>query len=200
MNTLDTSSLDADPLRQFRAWFAEAEAAGIDAPESVALATSTADGRPSLRMVLLKRADEDGFAFYTNLESRKAAELAANPRAALLAYWQRLGRQVRIEGRVEPDSRDASVAYFAMRSVESRLAAWASPQSRQLANRAELEQRVEEARARFPDGEVPLPEHWGGFRLVSENYEFWQQGADRLHDRVRYLRDGAAWRRERLAP
>lgn len=202
MNILDTSSLDADPLRQFRAWFAEAEAeaAGIGAPESVALATATADGRPSLRMVLLKRADEDGFVFYTNLGSRKATELAANPHAALLAYWQPLGRQVRIEGSVEPSSRDAAAAYFATRSVESRLAAWASPQSRPLADRTELEQKVEEARSRFPGDEVPLPDHWGGFRLVPESYEFWQRGADRLHDRVRYLREGAAWRRERLAP
>jgi len=202
MNILDTSSLDADPLRQFRAWFAEAEAeaAGIGAPESVALATATADGRPSLRMVLLKCADEDGFVFYTNLGSRKATELAANPHAALLAYWQPLGRQVRIEGSVEPSSRDAAAAYFATRSVESRLAAWASPQSRPLANRTELEQKVEEARSRFPGDEVPLPDHWGGFRLVPESYEFWQRGADRLHDRVRYLREGAAWRRERLAP
>ncbi len=202
MNILDTSSLDADPLRQFRAWFAEAEAeaAGIGAPESVALATATADGRPSLRMVLLKCADEDGFVFYTNLGSRKATELAANPHAALLAYWQPLGRQVRIEGSVEPSSRDAAAAYFATRSVESRLAAWASPQSRPLADRTELEQKVEEARSRFPGDEVPLPDHWGGFRLVPESYEFWQRGADRLHDRVRYLREGAAWRRERLAP
>ena len=202
MNILDTSSLDADPLRQFRAWFAEAEAeaAGIGAPESVALATATADGRPSLRMVLLKCADEDGFVFYTNLGSRKATELAANPHAALLAYWQPLGRQVRIEGSVEPSSRDAAAAYFATRSVESRLAAWASPQSRPLANRTELEQKVEEARSRFPGDEVPLPDHWGGFRLVPESYEFWQRGADRLHDRVHYLREGAAWRRERLAP
>lgn len=200
MNTLDASTVDGDPLRQFRAWFAEAEAAGIVAPESVALATASTDGRPSLRMVLLKRADEDGFAFFTNLGSRKASELAANPRAALLAYWQSLGRQVRIEGPVEATSREAAAAYFATRSVGSRLAAWASPQSRPLANRTDLEQKVEEARARFPDGEVPLPSHWGGFRLVPESYEFWQQGTDRLHDRVRYLRDGAAWRRERLAP
>jgi pyridoxamine 5'-phosphate oxidase len=204
MNTLDSSLdpglLDRDPLRQFQAWFAEAKAAGIVAPESVALATATADGAPSVRMVLLKHVDEDGFGFYTNLESRKAAELAANPRAALLSYWQSLGRQVRIEGRVEPAAREAAAAYFETRPFESRLAAWASPQSRPVADRAELERLVEEARARYSDGEVPLPAHWGGFLLVPVSYEFWQHGADRLHDRFRYLRDGAGWRRERLAP
>ncbi len=200
MNTLDARSLDVDPLRQFRAWFAEAEAVGIAAPESVALATAAADGRPSVRMVLLKHADKEGFGFYTNLESRKASELAANPRAALLAYWQSLGRQVRIEGPVEPASREATTKYFATRPLGSRLAAWASPQSRPVADRAELERLVEEVRTRFPGDEVPLPDHWGGFRLVPEAYEFWQHGADRLHDRVQYVRDGEGWRRRRLAP
>ncbi len=200
MHTPDTTALDPDPLRQFRAWFAEAETAGIEAPESIALATATKDGRPSLRMVLLKHADESGFGFYTNLESRKALELAANPVAALLAYWQALGRQVRIEGTVEPASREASAAYFATRSPGSRLAAWASPQSRPIPDRGELQRLVEDARRRFPDGDVPLPAHWGGYRLVPDTYEFWQQGADRLHDRIRYNREDAGWRRERLAP
>jgi len=193
-------TLDADPMRQFRAWFAEAESSGIVGPEALALATASADGRPSLRMVLLKHADEDGFGFYTNLESRKADELAANPHAALLAYWQSLGRQVRIEGPVVPVSREAAATYFASRPLGSRLAAWASPQSRPISDRAALERLVEEARERFPDGEVPLPEKWGGYRLVPETYEFWQQGADRLHDRVSYDRDGPGWRRIRLAP
>ena len=200
MNTLDSMTLDPDPLRQFQAWFAEAAAAGIPAPESMALATATADGRPAVRMVLLKHAGEDGFGFYTNLESRKAEELAANPRAALLAYWQGLGRQVRIEGPVESVPHQAAVTYFASRPRESRLAAWASPQSRPIADRAELERLVEEAQTRFADADVPLPEHWGGYRLRPDVYEFWQHGDDRLHDRVRYLRDGAGWRRERLAP
>ena len=193
-------SHDPDPLRQFQAWFAEAEATGVVAPESIALATATADGRPAVRMVLLKHADENGFGFYTNLESRKAQELAANPHAALLAYWQDLGRQVRIEGPVEPASRETAAAYFESRPRRSRLAAWASPQSRPISDRAELERLVEEARTRFADAEVPLPEHWGGYVLQPESYEFWQHGDDRLHDRVRYIRDVAGWRQERLAP
>ena len=200
MNILHTAELDPDPLLQFRAWFAEAEAAQILAPESAALATATPDGRPSVRMVLLKHADEDGFGFYTNLESRKASELAANPRGALLSYWQSLGRQVRIVGPVVAASREATHAYFASRPLGSRLAAWVSPQSRPVSGRRELERLVEEARARFLQGDVPLPDHWGGFRLVPESYEFWQHGTDRLHDRIQYVRDGSGWRRERLAP
>ena len=200
MNTLDAMELDPDPLVVFRAWFAEATAAGIAAPESVALATATVHGRPAVRMVLLKHADEDGFGFYSNLESRKAEELAANPRAALLGYWQPLGRQVRIEGPVEPAAREVAAAYFETRPRESRLAAWASPQSRPISDRAELERLVEAARERFAGTVVPLPEHWGGYRLRPEAYEFWQHGDDRLHDRVRYVRDGTGWRRERLAP
>ena len=200
MNTLDATTLDPDPLRQFRAWFAEATATGVVAPESTALATATADGRPSVRMVLLKHVDEDGFDFYTNLESRKADELASNPQAALLLYWQALGRQVRVEGTIEPVPQELAAAYFETRPRPSRLAAWASPQSRPIADREELERLVEEARNRFAGAEVPLPEHWGGFRLRPEAYEFWQHGDDRLHDRVRYVRDGNGWQRQRLAP
>ena len=166
----------------------------------MALATATPDGRPSARMVLLKEADERGFAFFTNRESRKGGELAANPRAALLLHWWPLGRQVRVEGRVEPISDEESAAYFGTRPLPSRLAAWASPQSRPLADRAELERLYAEAAARFPGDEVPLPPHWGGYRVVPDAYEFWQHGDDRLHDRIRYERDGNAWKRERLAP
>jgi pyridoxamine 5'-phosphate oxidase len=151
-------------------------------------------------MVLLKRADEHGFAFHTNLESRKGRELADNPAAALLFYWASPGRQVRVEGRAERVSVEESEAYFRTRSYESRLAAWASPQSRLLPDRAELDRLYHAAQERFSGEEVPLPPHWGGFRIVPEAYEFWQHQEHRLHDRVRYIRDGTAWRRERLAP
>lgn len=197
---MDERELDADPLQQFERWFAEALEAGVEAPEGMALATATGDGAPSVRMVLLKAADERGFAFHTSYASRKGAELAANPRAALLFYWQPPGRQVRVEGRVERLGAAESEAYFRTRPPESRIAAWASPQSRPLADRAELERLYAEAAKRFADGEVPLPPHWGGFRLVPEAYEFWQRGENRLHDRVRYERAGAGWTRGRLAP
>ena len=192
--------LDPDPLKQFDRWFADARDAGLAAPEAMALATATPDGLPSVRMVLLKGAREQGFDFYTHYASRKGDELEANPHAALLFHWQPLGRQVRIEGGVARIGAEESEAYFATRPLESRLAAWASPQSRPLANRGELERLYADAKARFPGAEVPRPPHWGGFRLQPETYEFWQHGDDRLHDRVRYTRDAAAWRRERLAP
>jgi pyridoxamine 5'-phosphate oxidase len=192
-------TLDPDPLAQFRAWLAEAREA-VPQHDAVVLATATPDGRPSARMVLLKRADEHGFAFHTNLESRKGAELSANPQAALLFHWQPLGRQVRVEGAVRAAPVPESEEYFRTRPLESRLAAWASPQSRPLADRAELERLYAEAASRFPGDDVPLPSHWGGLRLVPEAYEFWQHGEHRLHDRVRYERDGSGWRRQRLAP
>ena len=203
MNTfysIDALTLDSDPLAQFQRWFEEAGAAGVPVPESMALATSTPDGRPSARMVLLKQADERGFGFHTNYESRKGLELVENPRAALLFHWQLLGRQVRVEGVVERVSVDESESYFRTRPLGSRVAAWASPQSRPIADRAELERLYEEARARFAGEDVPLPPHWGGLRLVPNAYEFWQHGDDRLHDRISYVPDGIGWRRERLAP
>ena len=197
---MDERDLDRDPLRQFEHWFAEAREAGLAAPEAMTLATATADGRPSARMVLLKAADERGFGFHTNYESRKGTELAANPHAALLFWWQPLGRQVRVEGLVARVPAPESEAYFRTRPLASRITAWASPQSRPLAGRAELDRLYAEAGARFPGENVPLPPHWGGLRLVPEAYEFWEHGDDRLHDRVRYERDGDGWRRERLAP
>ena len=197
---MEERDLDPEPLRQFERWFAEARAAGVAAPEAMALATATAGGLPSVRMVLLKGADERGFDFYTNYESRKARELEANPQAALLFHWRRLGRQVRIEGQVARIPDGESEAYFRTRPLESRLAAWASPQSRPLASRDELDGLYAEAVARFPGDEVPLPPQWGGFRLQPDSYEFWQHGDDRLHDRVRYEREDGVWRRERLAP
>ena len=197
---MDERDLDRDPLRQFQTWFGEAAEAGVEVPEAMALATATPDGRPSARMVLLKAADERGFAFHTNYESRKGEELAANPRAALLFHWRPAGRQVRVEGPVERVPAEESEAYFRTRPTGSRLAAWASPQSRPLPARAELDRLYEDAAARFPGEEVPLPPYWGGFRLVPEAYEFWQHRENRLHDRVRYERDAAGWKRLRLAP
>lgn len=196
---MDERDLDPDPLRQFERWFAEANGAGLEVPEAMALATATPAGRPSARMVLLKGADERGFAFFTSYESRKGREVADNPHAALLFHWQPLGRQVRVEGRVERMPAEESEAYFRTRPLGSRLAAWASPQSRPLADRAELERLYAEARDRFGE-HVPLPRHWGGFRLVPDAYEFWQHGDDRLHDRSRYELDAAGWSRVRLAP
>jgi pyridoxamine 5'-phosphate oxidase len=197
---MDARDLDSDPLKQFERWFAEARGEGLAAPEGMALATATPDGRPSVRMVLLKDAGEQGFDFFTHYDSRKGGELAANPHAALLFHWQPLGRQVRVEGPVARIATEESEAYFVTRPLESRLAAWASPQSRPLESRDDLERRFAEAKERFPGTEVPRPPHWGGYRLEPDAYEFWQHGDDRLHDRVRYTRDGAAWRRERLAP
>jgi pyridoxamine 5'-phosphate oxidase len=187
--------VDADPLRQFARWRDEAgEELG-----PVALATATADGVPSVRMVLLKGADERGLTFFTNYDSRKGAELAANPRAALLAYWPGLGRQVRVEGPVTRLDPGESDAYFATRPAGSRLSAAASPQSAVIPDRAELERRVADLRGRHGD-DPPRPESWGGYLLAPATWEFWQHRDDRLHDRLRYRRDGTAWLVERLAP
>ena len=196
---MEERDLEPDPLHQFERWFAEARDSGLAVPEAMALATATGEGRPSVRMVLLKGAEERGFAFHTNYESRKGVELTANPHAALLFHWQPLGRQVRVEGRVERVAAEESEAYFRTRPVGSRLAAWASPQSRPLTARAELERLYAEARERFGE-EVPLPPTWGGFPLLPEAYEVWEHGDDRLHDRVRYERDGEGWSTTRLAP
>jgi pyridoxamine 5'-phosphate oxidase len=196
---MDLPDLDPDPLRQFERWFSAAREAGLPVPEAMTLATATAAGRPSARMVLLKSADEAGFSFHTNYESRKGRELGENPQAALLFHWQPLGRQVRVEGQVERMGADESESYFRTRPLGSRLAAWASPQSRPLDDRAELERLYAAAADRHGD-DVPLPPHWGGYRLRPDAYEFWEHGDDRLHDRVRYERDAAGWSRTRLAP
>jgi len=197
---LHRADVDPDPLNQFRRWFEEAGSAGVRAPEAMALATATAGGAPSVRMVLLKSADEHGFSFYTGYASRKAADLDTNPRAALLFYWDSLGRQVRIEGTVERVSHDESDAYFATRPRRSQLAAAASRQSSVLANREELDERVAELEREYEGREVQRPEHWGGYRLVPDTYEFWQHRDDRLHDRLRYRRGDGGWTIERLAP
>ena len=197
---LAEADVDPDPVVQFGRWFEQAEQAGLLEPHAMTLATATPDGRPSARMVLLRGFDERGFCFYTNYESRKGAELAANPRAALVFWWDKLERQVRIEGPIERTSRAQSEAYFAARPPGSRLSAAASPQSRVIEDRAALERRVAELATTVPDGRLPLPEFWGGYRLVPEVVELWQGRPDRLHDRLRYRRVGDAWTIERLAP
>jgi pyridoxamine 5'-phosphate oxidase len=192
---------DPDPLLQFERWFEEARGAGLLEPNAMALATADARGRPSLRMVLLKGFGPQGFVFYTNQESRKAGELAANPRAALLFWWDRLHRQVRLEGRVEEGDPEAADAYFATRPYGSRIGAWASPQSRVVPSRAELEASERHYRQLYPEeASVPRPPHWVGYRLVPALVEFWQGRPSRLHDRLQYTRAEDGWTRERLAP
>lgn len=198
---LREADVDPDPLRQFTAWFADAEASGMPQPEAAAVATATPDGAPSVRMVLVKQTDERGFVFFSNYESRKGPELAANPRAALLFHWPVLGRQVRIEGPVQRTSLDESSAYAHSRLRGSQLSALASHQSRPVAGRESLEQRVAELTELHAGAEVPLPDAWGGYRLTPVSYEFWQHRADRLHDRLRYASAaGGRWEMTRLAP
>ncbi len=198
---LREQDVDRDPLRQFDAWFADAVAAGVREPQAMAIATASSDGAPSVRMVLLKGRDERGFVFYTNYDSRKGSELGANPRAALLFHWDPLGRQVRIEGPVQPVSEQESASYIRSRARGSQLSALASPQSQVIESRDELEQRVARLAEQHADGDLPLPETWGGLRLTPTSYEFWQHREDRLHDRLLYTPDGAGgWGIERLAP
>jgi pyridoxamine 5'-phosphate oxidase len=197
---LREEDLDADPNRQFSAWFAAAEAVAIRMPEAAALATASPDGEPSVRMVLVKGFADGSFRFYSNYASRKGRELAANPRGALLFHWDALGRQVRIEGPVERIDAQESARYASSRARRSQLSALASPQSEVIESRAELERRVAELERLHGDGDVPLPVSWGGYRLVARTFEFWQQRSDRLHDRLRYRRADGAWLIERLAP
>jgi pyridoxamine 5'-phosphate oxidase len=197
---LREQDVDPDPLRQFASWFDAAREAGVRAPEAVILATASSRGAPSARMVLLKQYDERGFVIFTNYESRKARDLAENPRAALLFYWDPLGRQVRIEGPAERVSAEESAAYVRTRPRGSQLSALASPQSRPIASREGLEARVAELAAEYEGKELPLPEAWGGFRVTPESFEFWQHREDRLHDRLVYTRRRGAWVVERLAP
>ena len=190
----------ADPLEQFARWFDEARNAPILEPNGMTLATVDAGGQPSARTVLLKAIDRRGLTFYTNLESRKARELAANSKAALLLWWPPQGRQVRFEGEIEPVDEAEADAYFATRPRGSQIGAWASAQSEVVADRAALDAAEQKIAARFADGAVPRPPFWGGYRLVPARVEFWQGRINRLHDRLRYTRRGATWDLERLAP
>jgi pyridoxamine 5'-phosphate oxidase len=189
-----------DPLAIFDKWFAEARASELSDPEAMALATVNEAGRPSLRMVLLKGHGPDGFVFYTNEESAKGRELAQNPNAALLFHWKSLRRQVRLEGAVARVSSAEADAYFATRARDSQLGAWASDQSRPLANRSTFEARFEEMKRRFEGCDVPRPPYWGGYRLVPDRIEFWTDREHRLHERRLFVRDGDSWTEGLLYP
>lgn len=192
--------MTSDPIARFANWLAEAEQSELNDPNAVALATVDAGGRPSMRIVLLKGLDADGFVFYTNQQSRKADDLRVNSSAALLFHWKSLRRQVRVEGSVAGVTDSESDAYFATRGRMSRLGAWASEQSRPLGSRDELESRLAEVTARFDGADVPRPPHWAGYRVAPERIEFWSDGAHRLHDRELFVRQGDGWHTSRLYP
>jgi pyridoxamine 5'-phosphate oxidase len=198
---VDAGDLLDDPLAQFERWMQEAIDAGVHLPNAMTVATVGQDGRPSARITLLKGVDEEGFVFFSNYDSRKGGQLQGNSNAAFVFYWGDLGRQVRVEGQVERVSESESADYFATRSRGSQLGAWASPQSQVIADRAELEALVASVEERFAGDDIPLPPHWGGFRLRPTMVEFWVGRRSRLHDRIRYTkRQGGEWLRERLAP
>jgi pyridoxamine 5'-phosphate oxidase len=197
--SLTERDVDPDPILQFEKWFEEALHAGLIEPNAMTLATSTRDGHPSARVVLLKGADANGFVFFTDYRSRKGAELDANPHVSLCFWWDALQRQVRISGTAVRVSREETAAYFHTRPHGSRVGAWASQQSATLASREMLEKEVERLERAYPD-DVPLPPHWGGYRVTPDFIEFWQGRPSRLHDRIVYTRDGSAWKIGRLSP
>jgi pyridoxamine 5'-phosphate oxidase len=196
---VDERTVESEPLDQFAHWYARAGQM-VDAPEAMALATADVDGRPSVRMVLLKSWGPGGFAFFTNYDGRKSHDLEANPEAALLFYWEALGRQIRIEGSVTRTTDAESDAYYATRDVASRIGAYASHQSRPIGSRGEFDAKVAAWSAAFVDDDVPRPAWWGGWRVTPRAYEFWQQGTNRLHDRVRYESVDGGWTVQRLQP
>lgn len=198
---LSETGVDLDPIKQFGRWLADAVGAGLKLPNAMTLATATADAEPSARVVLLKDFDDSGFVFYTNYDSRKGRELAANPRAALCFYWTELDRQVRITGSVTKTTREESESYFHTRPLDSQFGAWVSRQSEVIESRDVLEEKMRQLMREYEGGEVPLPPYWGGYRLAPLVIEFWQNRLSRLHDRLRYTRQPSGdWLIERLSP
>jgi len=197
---LDESSIKSDPFEQFSVWMGESLKSNLIDPSAMILATSDKNGIPSVRVVLLKGVDPDGFVFYTNYESRKGKELLENPIASILFFWKELERQIRIEGKVEKISQKESEEYFHSRPIESQLAAWASEQSTVIPDRKYLEERFEELKTKYSGKKIPLPPFWGGLKLVPVHFEFWQGRENRLHDRICYLKENSGWKKERLAP